>query len=104
MFTTGITDLDGNPGKESLTAEWSQAIGGKAMLTIEITPKDAGEVSPVSGEMNYGIVTIKAVASDGYSFIGWSEDGKILSKSAILNYILYKLIFISIVFGLHGYN
>ncbi len=90
LFTSGITDLDGNPGKESFSAEWSQAIGGKAMLTIEITPKDAGEVSPASGEMNYGIVTIKAVASDGYSFIGWSEDGKILSKSAILNYNLYK--------------
>lgn len=90
LFTSGIKDVDGGVGEKSYTAEWSQAIDGKAMLTIEVTPKGAGEVSPESGEMDYGIVTLKANASEGYSFIGWSEDGNLLTKSAVLNYNLYK--------------
>lgn len=90
LFTTGINDVDGGIGEKSYTAEWSQAIDGKAMLTIEVTPKGAGKVSPASGEVDYGIVTIKAEPTDGYSFIGWSEDGNLLSKSTVLNYNLYK--------------
>lgn len=90
LFTSGITDIDGANGETSFTAEWSQLISGKAMLTINVTPAGAGTVSPASGEMDYGMVTLKAVPSEGYSFVGWSEDGEKLSSAQNLNYNLYK--------------
>ena len=104
LFTSGIKDVNGASGEKSFTAEWSQAIEGKAMLTIEVTPKNAGEVSPSSGEKDYGIVTLKATALDGYSFIGWSENGNVLSKSNVLNYNLYKPSVITAQFAANLYD
>ncbi len=90
ISTNEIKDVDGGKGEVAYSVEWSQAISGTALLTIEVTPQGAGNVTPSTGEVAYGAVTLKAEAANGYAFAGWSENGVKLSSATLLNYDLYK--------------
>lgn len=51
------------------------------LVTVEINPKDAGEIIGAGAyELNEAVV-LKANANDGYRFVGWTENGDVVSTS-----------------------
>ena len=89
VYTTGITDVDGLNGETSVMKSWTQNITGTALLNIEVTPSEAGTTTG-GGILNFGYVTLKATAKEGYVFYRWTEEGKVLSTAANYTHLLYK--------------
>ena len=89
IYTSGITDVDGLNGETSVMKSWTQKISGKVQLDVVVTPDEAG-MTTASGVYEYGYVTLKAEAKEGYVFYRWTEDGKVLSTADSYTYLLYK--------------
>ena len=52
-------------------------------LTVVAEPTEGGTVSG-GGTYNYGqVVTLRAVAREGYEFVNWTKDGSVISTNAI---------------------
>ena len=103
VYATGITDVDGLNGETSVMKSWTQNISGKARLDVVVTPSEGGTAT-ASGEYDFGYVTLKAEAKEGYTFYRWTEDGKVLSAAA-LTYVaalvssLAQLLRLILIFG-----
>ena len=89
VYATGITDVDGLNGETSVMKSWTQNISGKARLDVVVTPSEGGTAT-ASGEYDFGYVTLKAEAKEGYTFYRWTEDGKVLSAADSYAYLLYR--------------
>ena len=60
------------------------------LVTVEINPKDAGEIIGAGVyELNEAVV-LKASANDGYRFISWMENGEVVSTSAQYSFTITR--------------
>ena len=85
--TAEITDAEGFQGAVGKQATWIQFTGGKVTLAVKAQPAEGGNVSPASGQFDFGqTVNLKATAADGYEFVRWLENDKALTDSATYVY------------------
>lgn len=80
--TSGIEDNEGFSGTTGKQASWIQFVDGKVALKVTASPAEGGTVTPASGRFDYDSdVTLKAVAAEGYDFIGWTLNGETVSDN-----------------------
>ncbi len=73
-----ITDAEGFKGKTGKPINWMQ--DGKVALSTNVTPADAGNITPAPGEYDYQKpVTLQAVPTQGYEFTSWNIAGNEVS-------------------------
>ena len=104
--TEGIQDIEGFNGSNGKSATWIQFVDGKVTLIVTSSPDIGGKVTPVNERYDYDSdVTLKAVPTDGYDFIGWkSADGDMVSSEQ--NYTLHLVTDTEIkaIFAIKHYN
>lgn len=89
--TAGITDNEGFNGSQGKQATWIQFVDGKVALKIVASPMEGGSITPGSGRFDYNTnVTLTATPSEGYEFVGWSENNENISSDNELSYFLEK--------------
>lgn len=89
--TAGITDNEGFNGARGKQASWIQFVDGKVALKVVVSPLEGGSITPGSGRYDYNTnVILTATPSEGYEFVGWSEDNENISSDNELSYYLEK--------------
>lgn len=89
--TAGITDNEGFNGSQGKQASWIQFVDGKVALKVVASPMEGGSITPRSGRFDYNTnVTLTATPSEGYEFVGWSENNENISSNNELSYFLEK--------------
>lgn len=89
--TAGITDNEGFNGSQGKQASWIQFVDGKVALKVVASPMEGGSITPGSGRFDYNTnVTLTATPSEGYEFVGWSENNENISSDNELSYFLEK--------------
>lgn len=89
--TAGITDNEGFNGSQGKQALWIQFVDGKVALKVVASPMEGGSITPRSGRFDYNTnVTLTATPSEGYEFVGWSENNENISSDNELSYFLEK--------------
>lgn len=89
--TAGITDNEGFNGSQGKQATWIQFVDGKVALKVVASPMEGGSITPGSGRFDYNTnVTLMATPSEGYEFVGWSENNENISSDNELSYFLEK--------------
>ena len=89
--TAGITDNEGFDGSQGKQASWIQFVDGKVALKVVASPMEGGSITPASGRFDYNTnVTLMATPSEGYEFVGWSENNENISSDNELSYLLEK--------------
>ena len=89
--TAGITDNEGFNGSQGKQASWIQFVDGKVALKVVASPMEGGSITPGSGRFDYNTnVTLTATPSEGYEFVGWSENNENISSDNEFSYFLEK--------------
>lgn len=89
--TAGITDNEGFNGARGKQASWIQFVDGKVALKVVVSPLEGGSITPGSGRYDYNTnVILTTTPSEGYEFVGWSEENENISSDNELSYYLEK--------------
>lgn len=103
--TAGIVDNEGFAGEAGKTASWVQYVGGKVNLMIQVTPDNAGTVTPAAGLYDYEEkLTLTATANEGYEFLNWSSNGEVIATTPTCEYLMEGDATLTATFALKNYN
>ena len=103
--TAGIVDNEGFAGESGKTASWVQYVGGKVNLMIQVTPDDAGTVTPAAGLYDYEeMLTLTATTNDGYEFLNWSCNDEVIATTPTHKYLMEGDAIITATFAPKNYN
>ncbi|MCR4612662.1 MAG: hypothetical protein K5778_01530 [Bacteroidaceae bacterium] len=85
--TAEIEDTEGYTGENGKMSSWIQVHDGKARLTLQSEPADAGVLTPGTSDQDYfGTVGVAAVANEGYTFVHWKQGDDIVSTDAAFDF------------------
>lgn len=102
---SGILDSEGFNGSQSRRAAWIQFANGEFSVDANVSPADAGDVTPAASKVKIGeSVSLKATANEGYDFLKWTDGTQTLSHSEILTYTPVEDATVTAVFTLRRYN
>ena len=85
--TAEIEDTEGYTGENGKMSSWIQVHDGKARLTLQSEPADAGVLTPGTSDQDYfGTVGVAAIANEGYTFVHWKQGDDIVSTDAAFDF------------------
>lgn len=96
VFTMTTDKLKSPTGKKVVgteTVSWTENLNGQALITINIAPNEEwGASNPGTGNLQYGIQEIEAIAAEGYQFERWTDatGTELLSESSTLELDVWK--------------
>lgn len=103
--TAGIVDNEGFAGEAGKTASWVQYVDGKVNLMIQVTPDNAGTVTPAAGLYDYEEkLTLTATANEGYEFLNWSSNDEVIATTPTCEYLMEGDATLTATFALQNYN
>ncbi len=80
--TSTISDTEGFAGIAGKQVSWIQYVDGKVKMTTMAIPAEGGTVTPQTGLYDYETsITLKAMSSDGYIFLGWWCGDELISEA-----------------------
>ena len=81
--TAEIVDMEQFKGETGEQACWNQYIGGQVTLKFQVSPEEAGTVTPETGEFDHNAsVALQATPAKGYRFRSWTINGEVISTEA----------------------
>lgn len=85
--TAEIVDMEQFKGETGEQACWNQYIGGQVTLTFQVSPEEAGTVTPETGVFDHNAsVALQATPAKGYRFRSWTINGEVISTEAAYTY------------------
>ena len=91
ILTHKLKDLEGNRGKGTIEAKWTETANGMANITFEIAPSsEAGNINKPSDRYPVGPLHLVATPTEGHLFDRWTCDGVLLSRDAAFDYTVIR--------------
>ncbi|MDD7631145.1 MAG: CARDB domain-containing protein [Parabacteroides sp.] len=85
--TAEIVDMEQFKGETGEQVCWNQYIGGQVTLTFQVSPEEAGTVTPETGQYDHNAsVALQATPAKGYRFRSWTINGEVISTEAAYTY------------------
>lgn len=86
-----INDTQGYAGAGGKSVGWIQLADGTCTVTVTPEPAEGGSVAPALSKVEAGDrIQLKAVAAEGYSFVGWQLGDEILGYDSEMDYVADK--------------
>ena len=99
--TVTVTALDGSGTEATFDVD---VLPKECAVIFRATPVGGGTAGPEGAHKEGDIVTVRAAANDGYSFVKWTEDGIDVSTDAIYTFTVEKDRVLTAVFEANSYK